>query len=92
MEIPPSFCKWPTQTQQQYLRSKKKKQTTNIQGTVTTTKLLAARDKFIMMEKTFTQWQYRSQWSLSEAWLLLIMNKTEYYMLSSLYPFQQGLV
>lgn len=50
MKILPSFYNRPTQTQHQYSRRKKKQKTkkkpTNIQGARTTTKLLAAWDKF----------------------------------------------
>ena len=31
-----------------------------------------------IMEVSFAQWQYHSQWGLSEAWLLLVENYTQY--------------
>ena len=35
------------------------------------------------MLSSFAQWQYHSQWGLSEAWLLLIENYTQYPVLST---------
>jgi len=31
-----------------------------------------------LMDVSFAQWRYHSQWGLSEAWLLLVENYTQY--------------
>ena len=49
--------------------------------------LLSQNIGIIPFSDSFAQWQYHSQWGLSEAWLLLVENYTQY---PTLWPWNMG--